>query len=136
MELKKIDYKDLNARQKEIYNFQKVAAVLADYGFNCIKLTDDWQDADFLAYHKDGKETLRIQLKARLTIKETYQRKNLYITFPIKDKWYLIEHDELVKYVRIHTNWLNTTSWLDRGIYSSASPNRNLLQSLKNNLID
>lgn len=64
MKLKKIKYSDLNARQKEIYNFQKVAAILADYGFNCIKLADDWQGADFLAYHKDGKETLRIQLKA------------------------------------------------------------------------
>lgn len=38
MELTKIKYDDLNAKQREIYNFQKLAAVLADYGFNCIKL--------------------------------------------------------------------------------------------------
>ena len=49
MKLKHIGYNELNAKQKEIYNFQKVAAILADYGFNCIKLTDDWQGADFLA---------------------------------------------------------------------------------------
>ena len=55
MELKKIDFKGLNAKQKEIFNYQKVAGELADYGFNCIKLADDWQGADFLAYHKDGK---------------------------------------------------------------------------------
>jgi hypothetical protein len=54
VKLKKIQYKDLNSKQKEIYNFQKVAAILAAYGFNCIKLADDWQGADFLAYHKDG----------------------------------------------------------------------------------
>ena len=68
MKLRRIDYDSLNGKQKEIYNFQKSAAVLADYGFNCIKLADDWQGADFLAYHKDGDETLRVQLKARLTI--------------------------------------------------------------------
>jgi hypothetical protein len=45
----RIRYEILNARQKELSNFQKVAATLADYGFNCIKLTDDWQGADFLA---------------------------------------------------------------------------------------
>ena len=49
--LKKIPYKDLNSRQKENYNFQKVAGELADYGFNCLRLTDDWQGADFIACH-------------------------------------------------------------------------------------
>ena len=48
--LKKIHYKDLNSRQKENYNFQKVAGELADYGFNCLRLTDDWQGADFIAW--------------------------------------------------------------------------------------
>jgi hypothetical protein len=43
-----IKYNDLNSKQKEIYNFQKVAAFLADYGFNCIKLADDWQGADLV----------------------------------------------------------------------------------------
>ena len=54
MKLTKINYDDLNPRQQEAYNFQKAASVLADYGFNCIKLADDWQGADFLAYHNDG----------------------------------------------------------------------------------
>ncbi|WP_166443093.1 hypothetical protein [Phragmitibacter flavus] len=53
-----ISYKDLNAKQQEIYNFQKVAAILADYGFNCIKLADDWQGVDFLAYHVNGNDTI------------------------------------------------------------------------------
>ena len=54
MKLRHIDYSELSARQKEVFNFQKVASLLAEYGFNCIKLTDDWLGADFLAYHKDG----------------------------------------------------------------------------------
>lgn len=70
--LKPIRYDDLNAKQKEIYNFQKIAAALADYGFNCIKLQDDWLGADFLAYHKDGSQTLRVQLKGRVTIDKKY----------------------------------------------------------------
>ena len=46
MELRRISYDELTSKQKEIYNFQKVAGILADFGFNCIKLNDDWQGAD------------------------------------------------------------------------------------------
>jgi hypothetical protein len=35
---KKLRYEDPNSRQKENFNFQKVAAHLADYGFNCLRL--------------------------------------------------------------------------------------------------
>jgi hypothetical protein len=62
----KVAYSDLSARQKENFNFQKISAVLADYGFATIRLSDDWNGADFLALHRDG-ETLKIQLKGRLT---------------------------------------------------------------------
>ena len=136
MKLSKINYADLNSRQKELFNFQKIAGVLADYGFNCIKLADDWLGADFLAYHKDGKETLRVQLKGRLTIAKKYQGKNLYMAFPISDSWCLIEHDALVELVGNNTNWLNTVSWLDNGMYSSKSPNQRLLQALRGHILD
>ena len=68
----KIDYNCLNAKQKENFNFQKVAAAFADYGFNCIQLTDDWNGADFLANHVDGITLLRVQLKGRLTFATKY----------------------------------------------------------------
>ena len=71
MELRKIKYTDLNSKQKEVFNFQKVAGKLSDYGYNCIKLADDWQGADFLAYHKDGSGTLKVQLKARLALSKS-----------------------------------------------------------------
>ena len=45
----KIKYEDLNARQKETYNFQIVSALFADYGYTTIKLSDDWLGADFIA---------------------------------------------------------------------------------------
>ena len=47
MNFQKVRYEELSGKQKEIFNFQKVAAQLADYGFNCIRLDDDWQGADF-----------------------------------------------------------------------------------------
>ena len=37
MHLRRVDYRDLNGKQKEIYNFQKVAAKLADYGLQLHK---------------------------------------------------------------------------------------------------
>ena len=127
--LRRVEYQELTGKQKEIYNFQKVAARLADYGFNCIKLDDDWMGADFLAYHKDGSLTLRVQLKGRLTISRQYSGKDLYICFPHAADWYLVPHDTLVDVAGATTNWLNTSSW-QKGRYSSANPARRLLEAL------
>jgi hypothetical protein len=129
---KVVDYHKLKAKQKELFNFQKIAATLADYGFNCIKLSDDWQGADFLAYHKDGSDTLKVQLKSRLTIDRKYsgEDKGIWIAFPHKDSWYLIDHDRLVDKVGQHTDWLNSSSWKDKNGYSSISINSRLLESL------
>ena len=131
MHLRRVNYRELNGKQKEIYNFQKVAAKLADYGFNCIKLDDDWMGADFLAYHKDGVQTLWVQLKPRLTISKKYMGKDLYLCFRHRDDWYLVPHDTLVDIVGVTTNWLNTPSW-GKGQYSSASPSQKTLEALTN----
>ena len=134
LRLQPIRYDDLNAKQKEIYNFQKIAAALADYGFNCIKLQDDWLGADFLAYHKDSSQTLRVQLKGRATIEKKYWGRDLYIAFPFPDDgrrvWYLVPHDELVALSDEHTNWLNTRSW-EEGKYSSLSLKPQLREALE-----
>ena len=129
--LQRIDPSKLNGKQKEIYNFQKSAALLADYGFNCIKLTDDWLGADFLAHHFDGKTTLKVQLKARMTIDRKYVGQDLWMNFPSAGTWYLVPHDKLVEVIGQATNWLNTPSWLQNGLYSSANPSPRLLQDLR-----
>jgi frataxin-like iron-binding protein CyaY len=132
-----VSYSDLNAKQKELFNFQKIAARLADYGFNCIKLADDWQGADFLAYHINGTTTLKVQLKSRVTIKHKYCNKDIWIAFPHKGHWYLIEHDRLVEKVGKHTDWLSSLSWKERRDgYSSASINPKLLESLSENQLE
>ena len=61
LNLRRIDYALLNARQKENFNFQKLSAVLADFGFVTMRLTDDWGGADFIAQHTDGETFLRVQ---------------------------------------------------------------------------
>ena len=129
MHLRRVDYRELNGKQKEIYNFQKVAARLADYGFNCIKLDDDWMGADFLAYHKDGVQTLRVQLKGRLTISKKYSGKDLYLCFRHQDNWYLVPHDTLVDIAGLTTK-LAQYAFLGKGQYSSANPSQKTLKAL------
>lgn len=94
---KRINYKDLKPRQKENYNFQKVAATLADYGYNCMRLSDDWEGADFIACHIDGNTFLKVQLKGRLTFMKKYINKNIYIAFREKGECYIYPHDEVLK---------------------------------------
>ena len=69
----RITYEDLNPRQKENFNFQKVSSVFADYGFANIRLSDDWQGADFIAIHVKDKRFLKVQLKSRLTVDKKYE---------------------------------------------------------------
>ena len=96
-----VKYADLNARQKESFNSQKVSAVLADYGFVTILLSDDWNGADFLALRHTG-ETLKVQLKARMNFDAKYEGKDLWLCFPDDGAWYLGRHDELKKVVFDH----------------------------------
>lgn len=134
MKPQRINYNDLTTKQKEIYDFHQVVAVLAGYGFNCIKLSDDWQGADFLAYHKDGARTLKVQLKGRVSIYRKYKDKDLYMCFPIQTKemrrtWYLVPYDELVQIARDTTPWLDSESWR-RGGYSSGNPLHAMVERL------
>ena len=136
MKLKKVNYRELNAKQKELFNFQKLAAVMADYGFNRIRLSDDWQGADFLAYHKDGAETLKVQLKTKMTIKKEYIGKDLFLAFPVDGSWCLVEHDLLVSIIGRHSTWLTSESWKAGGAYSSAKPGAAIRDALQGYIID
>ena len=64
---KKIKYSKLNSRQKENYNFHKVSAKLADYGFNSMRLNDDWEGADFISINDE--QMIKVQLKGRFSIR-------------------------------------------------------------------
>lgn len=118
LKLSRIAYSSLNAKQKENYNFQKVSAVLADYGFMTLRLSDDWQGADFIAQHVDGKTFIKVQLKGRLTFEEEYRGKDLYEAFHSDGTWYLFPHDDVLKRFLSKTNIGNTESWKKHGRYS------------------
>ena len=134
MKFQRIDPNELTPKRREIYNYQKSAAILADYGFNCIKLADDWQGADFLADHISGNQTLRVQLKSRLTVNKKYQDKNLWMIFPEAGTWYLIPHDELLRAIAETTGALESMSWRERGEYHY--PNGQVPKDLLSKVVD
>lgn len=127
---RRVAYSTLNSRQKESYNFHKLAAELADFGFTCMRLADDWEGADFLAVHYLGDSVLKVQLKGRLTIASKYEGKDLWIAFPHQGGWYLVQHDRLVEIVGEVTGFLETLSW-ESGVYSTARPSKALLEALQ-----
>ncbi len=131
---KKITYQGLNARQKENHNFQKVSSVLADYGFSTIRLSDDWQGADFIAIHINGSDFLKVQLKGRLTFEKKYIGKDIWICFHYKSNWYLYPHDILLKIfgeknIDKKKNFICTISW-ERGGYSWNSLSKHQISTL------
>lgn len=116
--LKHVDYRSLNSRQQEAFNFQKVSALLADYGYVTIKLDSDWQGADFIAQHFDDQVFLKVQLKSRLTFGKKYRGKDLYVCFPSGGEWYLFHHDTLLDAVLAAGVMVTSASWLEEGGYS------------------
>lgn len=101
--MKKIDYNDLNPKQKESYNFQKVSAVFADYGYTTYRMYDDLNGADFHAVGTKG-DVIKVQLKARVSIDMKYLGKNIWIAFPENGKWYLYPHDDIYKEITSHSS--------------------------------
>jgi hypothetical protein len=115
---RRVEYKSLNPRQQESYNFQKVAAVLADYGFTAIRLSDDWQGADFIAQHMDGVTFLKVQLKGRLTFEKKYLGRDIHVCFPADGRWFVYPHDDLLSQVQQVRDFSDTDSWKQLGGYS------------------
>jgi hypothetical protein len=97
LQFKKIQYAELNNPQQENFNFQKASAVLTDFGYATIRLSSDWNGADFIAQHLDG-SFLKVQLKGRLSFDKKYEGKDIHVCFQEKKsgRWYLYSHDELL----------------------------------------
>jgi len=122
--LKLFKYQDLSPRQKEAYNYHKLAAILADYGYTCVKLFDDWNGADFIAVSVSNDSVLRIQLKARFAFQKKYLGKGLFIAFPIDGKWYICDHDYLVEeYESKKPSKFQIASWTEKGSIHTDNPN-------------
>ena len=117
MHFQPIKYSDLNSRQQETYNFHKVAGILADYGYTSIRLSDDWEGADFIAQHIDGETYLKVQLKGRLTFDKKYEGKDLWICFIHKNSIILYPHDEVLGKFTQAGRIIATEAWKKSGQY-------------------
>lgn len=115
-------YADLNSRQKENYNFHRVAACLAEYGYNSMRVTDDWQGADFIACHIDGERFMKVQLKGRLTLDQKYEGKDIHIAFRHGEQCFVYPHDEMVERVEALGKISSSASWTDHRSYSWPQP--------------
>jgi hypothetical protein len=116
MQLQKINYNDLNSKAQEMYNFQKVSAKLADYGFTTMCLNNDWQGADFIAVHIDGVTDLKVQLKGRLSFNQKYIGKSIHICFIEDSEIYLYPHDLILEQIE---NKISDNTYLEKGSWSS-----------------
>jgi hypothetical protein len=114
MNLSKVTYENLNAKQKENYNYHKVAAALADYGYDSMRLNNDWQGADFITVKND--EMLKVQLKGRFTVDKKYIGKDIYVAFIENDIIKIYDHDEAVN--MLPDNIKQSDSWNKYGSYS------------------
>jgi len=111
----KIEYSKLNAKQKENYNFHKVASKLVEYGYNSIRLSDDWEGADFICISSEGEEMIKVQLKGRFTIDHKYLDKGIYIAFIEDEIVKIYFHDQAVNIAT--ENVIKSVSWKDTGLY-------------------
>jgi len=119
----KINYESLKDKQQEIYNFQKVSSVFAEYGYSVTPLRDDVEFADFVAvpFNKnEKKEPLWVQLKSGcFIVSEKYYGKNLHICFfdQKTGKWYLYPHDKIYK--EFEKNFQKAKTWDKKHEYKS-----------------
>ena len=114
IKLSKIEYRTLNSKAQETYNFHKMAAILADYGYNCLWLNDDWNGADCIAVHIDGISDFKIQLKGSISFARKYWAKNIYIAFFEQGDLYIYPHDYILAQVE---NNIADKTWLEKGTY-------------------
>lgn len=127
IDLTKVSYKDLNSKQKENYNYHKVASALAEYGYDSMRLNNDWEGADFISVK--GDDMIKIQLKGRFTLDKKYEKKELYIAFIEKGIIKIYLHDEALAIAT--SNITDSKSWDINGSYSMNQTPKHYSQVIK-----
>ncbi|MCG8453982.1 MAG: hypothetical protein MI717_12470 [Spirochaetales bacterium] len=113
-----------------------MAAVLADFGFNCLWLNDDWQGADFIAVHNDGSTFLKVQLTGTSHSLQKIHGKRLVYHLSDSRKWYIYPHDELLEQLVSLGYVANTDSWEQKGEYSWPKIPQKILAKLQPYLLN
>jgi hypothetical protein len=132
------DYALLNARQREVYNFHAIAALLARYGFATYPIRDDWNGGDMIARHmtESNRPIMTIQIKGRVTFDRKYIGKQLWIGFPLGADAIVYPHDEvLTEYTRVRAArnqaLENSKAWSEDGTVHWAKPTEELMTLLE-----
>lgn len=135
--IQEIEYKELTNKEKELYNYNRLAAVLAKYGMECHWIINDTNGADIVAYRAPRKAedshtmTLKIQLKSRFSYNKKYNQEDLYIAFPDGDDWYLIPQESISEDKSlIPEKWRTCESW-ESGNYHVAQLSKDMKTKLK-----
>ncbi len=132
--MERIKYAALNSRQKESYNFHKVAAILADYGYASLWLNDDYRGADFIAV--GVVDVMKVQLKSRFTVDKKYVGKSIFVAAPIQKSWYLYPHDATVQFLQERHVYVGSASWNENGGYSVLTPGQQIIDFLSQYKLD
>ncbi len=98
-------------------------------------LNDDWQGADFIACHIDGKKFIKVQLKGRLTIDKKYSGKDIYIAFNKTGKWYIYPHDVLQDDLLNLGLMAGSKSWDENGGFSWPNIPKHILEHMEKYVI-
>ncbi len=131
--MERIKYAELNSRQKESYNFHKLAAILADFGYTSLWLNDDYLGADFIAVGLT--DVRKVQLKSRFTVDKKYAGKSIFVAAPIQANWYLYPHDATVQFLEERSIYVGSVSWAN-GAYSTAAPSPHIIDFLAQYRLD
>ena len=117
----------------ETLNYSELSILLKKkFGVETALVQNDWYGADFVAFHPDPAKDFFfwVQLKSRITIKKQYMnRGNLCVAFKCEDHWCMIPHDTLVDIVP--ESWKQSKSWINKGFYHAASPNKDMMHKLE-----
>jgi hypothetical protein len=113
---------------REAMNRNVVVTLALEQGFNAYLPVYDG-GVDFILHREAGPsgrpETRKVQLKGRPMIAKSYERREIWMAFPIGADWYLVPHDELLAFAREHTKALESASWdKEDGAYSWPKPSK------------
>ena len=107
---------------------QECIEMLNNHGFSQYATSED-PGVDILAYRNGN--TIKVRVASRLEIKRPLIGKDLHLSFPIRGRWYLVPHDDLVSIAGETTPWLLSDSWQVQGWYSSPRPSKAMLARLE-----
>jgi hypothetical protein len=128
----KVDYTKLTGKEQEVINFHKTAAVLADFGFECSKISADKNGADMNAYHIETGKTISIQLKgSRATLCKKYMGRGLWIAYIDQNtnEVCFYDHDQAVSIFEQGPS-AQTVSWKTNGQYSGKTMHRQFEEAI------